>query len=262
KLSLLDFIKNSLGDVGDKISDTIGSVGDALKTFTTGVNVLSLVAIASALLILATAMDKLKDLNGVQIGKSLIAIGAGLGILVGGLKAISKLDLAGFSSIKSVTTLMGMAIAIKIMTSAMEEVAGIDPERVGQGIGAMVALMAAMATSMRIMNGTKVGVGSLQFLAFAVSVKMIASELEPIGKMDMAAIVKGLLGLGGVMAEMAIFMKVVSGSSFGPIKATGLLITVAAIKLMGNELESLGRLSWEDISRGLAGLGEIGRAHV
>lgn len=257
KLSLLDFIKNSLGDVGDKVADTIGSLGDALKTFTSGVNILSLVAIAGALLILATAMEKLKDMDGVQIGKSLIAIGAGLGILVGGLKAISKLDLAGFSSIKSVTTLMGMAIAIKIMTSAMEEVAGIDPERVGQGLGAMVALMAAMATSMRIMNGTKVGVGSLQFLAFAVSVKMIASELEPIGKMDIAAIGKGLLGLGGVMAEMAIFMKVVSGSSFGPIKATGLLITVAAIKLMGNELESLGRLSWEDISRGLVGLGGI-----
>lgn len=257
KLSLLDFIKNSLGDVGDKVADTIGSLGDALQTFTSGVNILSLVAIAGSLLILATAMEKLKDMDGVQIGKSLIAIGAGLGILVGGLKAISKLDLAGFSSIKSVTTLMGMAIAIKIMTSAMEEVAGIDPERVGQGIGAMVALMAAMATSIHIMNGTKVGVGSLQFLAFAVSVKMIASELEPIGKMDIEAIGKGLLGLGGVMAEMAIFMKVVSGSSFGPLKATGLLITVAAIKLLGNELESLGRLSWEDIFRGLVGLGGI-----
>ena len=257
KLSLLDTLKSALGDVGDKVSDTIGSVGDALKTFTTGINVLSLVGIASALLILATAMDKLKDLNGVQIAKSLIAIGAGLAILVGGLKAISKLDLAGFSSIKSVTTLIGMAAAIKIMTSAMEEVAGIDPERVGQGIGAMVALMLAMSTSMRIMNGTKVGVGSLQFLAFAVSVKMIASELEPIGKMDIAAIGKGLLGLGGVMAEMAVFMKVVSGSSFGPVKATGLLITVAAIKLMGNELESLSKLKWDEIGRGLAGLGGL-----
>lgn len=257
KFSLLDTLKNALGDVGDKISDTIGSVGDALKTFSTGINVASLVAIAGALLILATAMDKLKDMNGVQIGKSLIAIGAGLGILVGGLKAISKLDLTGFSSMKSVTTLMGMAVAIKIMTSAMEEVAGIDPERVGQGIGAMVALMAAMATSMRIMNGTKVGVGSLQFLAFAVSVKMIASELEPIGKMDIAAIGKGLLGLGGVMAELAVFMKVVSGTNFGTFKATGMLITVAAIKLMGNELESLSRLKWDAIGRGLAGLGGV-----
>ena len=257
KFSLLDTLKNALGDVGDKISDTIGSVGDALKTFTTGVNVASLVAIAGSLLILATAMEKLKDMDGAQIGKSLIAIGAGLGILVGGLKAISKLDLAGFSSIKSVTTLMGMALAIKIMTSAMEEVAGIDPERVGQGIGAMVALMAAMSASMRIMNGTKVGVSSLQFLAFAVSVKMIASELEPIGKMDIAAIGKGLLGLGGVMAEMAVFMKIVSGSSFGPVKATGLLITVGAIKLMGNELESLSKLKWDEIGRGLSGLGGL-----
>lgn len=256
-LSIIDTLKEALGDIGDKISDTLGSIGDALKTFTTGINVASLVAIAGALLILATAMDKLKDLDGAQIGKSLIAIGAGLGILVGGLKAISKLDLTGFSSLKSVTTLMGMAVAIKIMTSAMEEVAGIDPERVGQGIGAMVALMLAMSTSMRIMNGTKVGVGALQFLAFAVSVKMIASELEPIGKMDIAAIGKGLLGLGGVMAEMAVFMKVVSGSSFGPVKASGLLITVGAIKLMGNELESLSRLKWDEIGRGLAGLGGL-----
>ena len=256
-LSIMDTLKEALGDVGDKISDTLGTMGDALKTFTTGINVLSLLAIASSLLILATAMDKLKDLNGLQIGKSLIAIGAGLAIMVSGLKAISKLDLTGFSSLKSVTTLMGMAFAIKIMTSAMEDVATIDPSRVGQGIGAMIALMLAMSTSMRIMNGTKVGVGALQFLAFAGAVKMIASELEPIGKMDIEAIGKGLLGLGGVMAEMAIFMKLVSGSKFGPVKATGLLITVAAIKLLGNELESLGRLSWEDISRGLVGLGGI-----
>src|SRR5699024_10141884 len=77
KLSLLDFIKKSLGDVGDKVADTTGSLGDALKTFTSGVNILSLVAIAGALLILATATEKLKDMDGVQIGKSLIAIGAG-----------------------------------------------------------------------------------------------------------------------------------------------------------------------------------------
>src|SRR5699024_2908354 len=222
-LSIMDTLKEALGDVGDKISGTLGSIGDALKTFTTGINIVSLLAIATSLLILATAMDKLKDLNGVQIGKSLIAIGAGLAILIGGLKAVSKLDLTGFSSLKSVTTLMGMELAIKIMTSAMEDVATIDPSRVGQGIGAMISLMLAMSTSMRIMNGTKVGVGALQFLAFAGAVKMIASALEPIGKMDIKSIIKGLLGLGGVMAEMAVFMKLVSGSKFGPIKATGLL---------------------------------------
>lgn len=255
------------GSIKDKISDLFDGVGEALEGFTASVKVGSFVAIAAAIAILASAFGKIAELDAVDIGKSLVTMGISLGIMMKALnsmptnKAFAN-NLFGMSEttnlIKSGISLMMMAKAIDILADAILKLSELSWEEIGKGLTGVGGGIVLLCGGLKVLNGTKVSLGtSIAMLALAEACKILGDAMQKFVGFSWDEIARGLAGMGGALGEMVAALAILSkagglGSVFG---ATGILIAVQGLADLAEGLKSFADMSWDEIGRGLAGMG-------
>lgn len=160
-------------------------------------------------------------------------------------------------------TLMRIAIAIGILSASIVALSLIDSDKLSASIGGMtmlfVNLMGAMAILGRISSSPKsVFKTSTMMIAMSISIKILAGSLKNLAELDWKGIAKGLIGITGLTATVAIFAKVISTQKKKIIKgATGLVIFAAAIKILASVCKDLSELSWKQIAKGLIAVGVL-----
>lgn len=208
-----------------------------------------LIAMATAILILAQAVKSLNTLDPGQLATGLI----GVGVLLA--------EIAGFTQIvkpeKLISTGLGMiamATALNIMSGAVTTLSSIDPLNLTQGLIALGVILAEIAGFTQIVKPEKLMSTGIAMIAMGAALNIIASVVRTFGEMDLKNLAQGLLAMGIVLAEIAGFSQIVKPEK---MLSTGVaLIAVGtALILISKAVKNFGGMGWEEMAKGLLMLG-------
>ena len=262
------FGKGEGGDsIKEKFIELLDGVGESIQSFSTGVKVGSFVAIAAAIAILASAFGKISELDAEDIAKSLVTMGVSLGIM---MKAINSMptnkafatSLFGMTEntnlIKSGIALMMLAKSIDILSNAILKLSDLSWEEIAKGLVGVGGGIGALCGGLKILNGTKVSLGtSIAMLALAEACKILGDAMQKFVGFSWDEIGRGLVGMGFALGELVAALSVLSKvGGFGALLGgTGILIAVQSLSDMAEALKEFGSMNWDEIGRGLAGMG-------
>ena len=244
----------------DKFGDILDSVKESLQSFTSGIKITSLLAIAAAIGILSASLKTISKLDAGDVAKGLFAIGVMLGELSLGFKSLLK-SLNRFSSkelIKASIALIFMAIAIRILSGAIEKLGGLSLKEIGKGLLAVGGGVTELCLGLKSINNVEIPLRtSIAMLALAESCKILGDAFSKFVGYSWDEIGHGLIAMGGALSELVLGISVLQ--KFGGFKSLfgslGILIVVQSLDDMSNALKKFSEMDWPSIGRGLSAMG-------
>lgn len=202
-----------------------------------------IVVLASAIKILASACKDFGSMSWGEVTRGLIAIAA----LLVEITAFTKMTGNSKHVISTGLALIEIAAAMKIFASAMIDFSSMSGSEIAKGLVAMGGALAEVAIAVNLMPKNMVGVGS-GLVIVGAALKIVASALASMGNMSWEEIAKGLVAMGGALAELAIGLNLMNGTLSG---SAALLVAAGALTVLTPVLMILGTMSWESIAKGL-----------
>lgn len=218
----------------------------------------AMLALAKSCQMLGDALAKFSVFSWDEIGRGLSAMGGALAEMTASLSVLSKAG--GFGALLGGT---GMLIAVQSLdeiSENIERLGNLSWEQIKRGLAAMGGALGEFTASLSILSAVG-GFGSLLggtgLLVAVQSLDEISENLERLGALSWDEIGKGLAAMGGALGELTASLGILSAvGGFGSLLgATGILIAVQALEPIAMALSNIGSLSWEEIGKGLAGMG-------
>lgn len=228
----------------NKISSDTGKVSKACT---------AMIAMSVAVSILAGALKKVSDLDWGELARGLVGI-AGLTTIV---VASSKAMASGQKQVmKGATSLIIFGAAIKILASACKDLSKLQWDELGRGLTGVGVLFAEIAVFLRVVKfNVKMISTATGIVILAAAMKVLASACKDFGQMEWSEIGKGLAGIGGLLAELAIFTNLAGNAKHVMSTGVALIAIGAAMKIFASAVKDFGRLQWDEIGRGLTAMG-------
>ncbi len=214
--------------------------GKAMTTAT------GIVILSAALKILASVCKDFGQMQWSEIGKGLASVGA----LLLEVAAFTKLTGNAKHVISSGLALIEIAAAMKIFASAMSDFSRFSWEQIAKGLVAMGGALAGVAIATKLMPKNMVGIGT-GLVIVAASMEIMANVLSKMGSFSWEQIAKGLVTMGGALAELAIGLNFMKGTLGG---SAAMLVAASALAILTPVLSILGAMSWESIAKGLVSI--------
>lgn len=228
----------------NKISSDTGKVAKACT---------AMIAMSVAVSILAGALKKVSDLDWGELARGLIGI-AGLTTIV---VASSKAMASGQKQVmKGATSLIIFGAAIKILASACKDLSKLQWDELGRGLTGVGVLFAEIAVFLRVakFNGKMISTAT-GIVILAAAMKVLASACKDFGQMEWSEIGKGLTGIGGLLAELAVFTNLAGNAKHVMSIGVALIAIGAAMKIFASAVKDFSQLQWDEIGRGLTAMG-------
>ena len=256
---VLEEIKDAFSTNMDKVTGTLDSVQECLQSYQDRLKADILIKIAAAIGILAASIVSISLIDSNKLGSSLAAIGGLFAQLLVASKLYSKIGSFKSSALKSSTVMMSMATSILILSSAMRKIGDLDVTQTITSLTAILAMTAMMSkvASNMSKNGGSFIKGSTGMIAFAFAIKVLGSACKDLSGLDFTSMIKGIAGLGAVMAEMSLFLNKTNFSSIGIKSATGIVILASSLKVMASACKDFGNMDWSSILKGVTGAGTV-----
>lgn len=284
----------SMSGILDSIKTFFSNLGETIKNifkdadFNTGLDLLNTGLLGGILLGLGGFVKNLtkmtKDSDGLIVGIKKFFSTFTDAIKNGGFKNIKKYitDIAKdvLKPVQQALTtwqkslkadiLMKIAKSIAILAAALFVLALLDSKRLAVALGAVTGLFLDLFTSMTVFNkvGGKNDFGKLSVTLIAVSSAMLimAFAMRTVAKLDWAGVAKATVGVAAMSSVMVGFtamlgllskkLATTEKQTARMSKLVGQLIGLsAALLLMSWACRSIAKLSWEDLVKGLLGMG-------
>ncbi|QFG09132.1 tape measure protein [Arthrobacter phage Sporto] len=212
----------------------------------------AMILIATAIRILAESVEELGKMPWNELVKGLI----GVTVLLGALAVAARIMATqNKNMIATGIGLMAVAVAVKILVSAVKDFAEMDWQKMMQGligVGLVLGALALFTRLAKVNKGAMVQAGGLVLLG--VALKILASAVGDFAEMDIQKMQQGLIALGAVMGMLAVFSRVVNPSGMVGM-GVAMVILGAAMKIFATALSDFGNIPWDVIGRGLTGMG-------
>ena len=213
----------------------------------------AMIAMSVAVSILAGALKKVSDLDWGELARGLIGI-AGLTTIV---VASSKAMASGQKQVmKGATSLIIFGSAIKILASACKDLSKLQWDELGRGLTGVGVLFAEIAVFLRVakFNGKMISTAT-GIVILSAAMKVLASACKDFGQMEWSEIGKGLAGIGGLLAELAVFTNLAGNAKHVMSTGVALIAIGAAMKIFASAVKDFGQLQWDEIGIGLTAMG-------
>ena len=218
-------------------------------------SVTAMLGISTAVLILASALKKLGDLDVGQLITGLVGIAGLTAMVIAAAKAMSS---GGPTIIKGATRMVIFAAAIKVLASACEDLSKLSWGELAKGLVGVGVLLASVSM---FTNNTKFMVNSIAtatgIVILASAIKVLASACKDFGSMSWNEVIKGLVSVGVLLTSISKFTNKTKLVVNSITTATGIVILAAAIKVLASACEDFGSMSWNEIIKGLISVGVL-----
>ena len=251
--------RKAIEDIGSFKESFIGildSVRGCFEAYQTQLQAGTLLKIASAIAILTASLIALSLVDSEKLNVALGAITVLFADLLGSMAVFNKISGQATGVMKSVTAMLGIATAVLILASALKKIADLDAKQLATGLIGVAGLTTMMVAAAKAMssNSKTIIKGATQMVIFAATIKILASVCEQLAKLDWNQLAKGLVGVGVLLAEVSLFLRTAKFSGKSITTATGIVILSAAIKVLASACKDFGEMKWEDIGKGLASI--------
>ena len=216
----------------------------------------SILILAEALKVLSKAMVILSGLSWGGIAKGLTGVGVGLIELCSGIKAINGVKIPLSTSL----ALLALAESCKMLGDAMSKFGKLSWGEIAHGLIGMGGALGEFVAVLKGLNKVS-GMHSIfsggSLLIAVQSLSALASGLSKFGQMDSDSIKRGLVGMGGSLAELATVLSAIGKiAGFSSLFAAGSILAVTqGLDDIANALFKFGTMSWDAIKQGLVGMG-------
>ena len=246
---------DSFKGIGEGISGVLDSVKDSLSAYQNSLNAATLTKLAVAIGILAASLLVLSTIDPARLATALAGMAGLFAELSLSMMAINKIgDIKGL--MKMSTNMILIATAITIMAGALKKLSSINIDEMLVGLAGLAISIGSMVLAVKLFDKETKDLAktSLGLMVFGAALHVMASALERLGGIDAAVMGGGLIVLGGLLAELALFLKAAKLGGLDMGSATGLLIISAAMVVLSEALKRLGSIQWEEIARGLTAM--------
>ena len=216
----------------------------------------SILILAEALKVLSKAMVTLSGLSWGGIAKGLTGVGVGLIELCSGIKAINGVKIPLSTSL----ALLALAESCKMLGDAMSKFGKLSWSEIAHGLigmGGALGEFVAVLKGLNKVSGMQSIFSGGSLLIAVQSLSALASGLSKFGQMDSDSIKRGLVGMGGSLAELATVLSAIGKiAGFSSLFAAGSILAVTqGLDDIANAFGNFGSMSWDEIAQGLVGMG-------
>lgn len=270
-----DKLAASLGAIAVLFGELLGSlaifnkIGGSFKGTIKAIPLM--IALSTAILILAAAMKVISTISWEGIAKGLISVG----LLMAGLNLfLSKAKFDG----KVIGTAVGIVIlssAILILAKAVKSFGSLSWEQIGKGLLALAVSLGAVVVALKLIprnwaagfdkfniaTTTNLVSAGIAFIAIAASMKILASALKDFGSLDWIEIAKGLLVMSVSLAAFVIAIKQLPTNKFGNLSGhmigfgVGMMAMATSLLILTKALGEFKEYSWGEIAKSLVVMG-------
>lgn len=172
----------------------------------------------------------LKAMQGTLKAATLLEIAAAIGILAISINILAKIDAGGLARASAAITVM-----------------------FGQLLGAMALFEKASGFS----GAAKMLILAPALVVLAVAVNILANAVKKLASLSWNELAKGLTGVTVLLGVLVGTMKLMPNPAGLITTAAGIVILAAGIQILVGAVTDLSGLSWEEMAKGLLGVGAL-----
>ena len=205
---------------------------------------------AGAIKMLASACIDLAQLDFAGLAKGL----AGVGVLMAEVSLFTNTVKVNKGAMATAAGILVLASAMKVFASACKDFGQMNAGELVKGLSSVGAVLLEI-TAFTKLTGNAQGLIStgLAMIEIGAAMKIFASAMADFGSMSLAEIGKGLLAMGGALAEVAVAMKAMPKNLIAT--GAGLVTVGAALNVLAEALGKTGGMSWEAVAKSLVAMG-------
>ena len=141
---------------------------------------------------------------------------------------------------------------------AVEGIFGNGGENLKKGAGVFNDILSGLQESLNAFTGS---VKAVTLVEIAGSIALLVNSMEKIAALSGGEVVGGISAIGGLMTELNVSLKAITKTMKG-VKTTDLIKTgvalmefAKAVDMLANAMSTIGNLDWDEIGKGLTGMG-------
>ena len=253
-MSNLDNVAKVFGPLGQKFADFFRGMGDKIAGMFQGVDFGRVLDIINTGLFAGLVL-LFKKFTGSAEG--------GIGSIKDALKSIiSPFDaltgtLDQMQKTLKATQLLQLAAAIGIMALAVVQLSRVDEKGLKRALGAMTVMFVQLAAGMKAFEKINTGKGMGQLILMALALKVLASSVTQLSKLNWEELGRGLSGTAALLAILAAAARAMPDGKKMISSSTGLILMATAVKILVGAVTDLSGLSWEELQKGLVAVGAV-----
>lgn len=209
-----------------------------------------MVVFAGAIKMLASACIDLAQLDFAGLAKGL----TGVGVLMAEVSLFTNTVKVNKGAMATAAGILVLASAMKVFASACKDFGQMNAGELVKGLSSVGAVLLEI-TAFTKLTGNAQGLIStgLAMIEIGAAMKIFASAMADFGGMSLVEIGKGLLAMGGALAEVTIAMKAMPKNLI--TTGAGLVTVGAALNVLAEALGKMGGMSWEAVAKSLVAMG-------
>ena len=258
--SLSEITENGGGILGS-FKDILDGVKGSLEAWQSSLKAGTLLKIAGAMAILTAAIVALSLVDSGKLNASLGALSVLFVELLGSMAIFEKImNGVAIKGMGQLTIAMiGLSTAVLILAGAVQKLSGLDWDGLLKGLVGVAGLSAILVTSATALSKTSKGLikGSAGLVVFAAAIRVLVGAVEDLGALDAGSLAKGLIGVGVLCTELALFLKTTDLDGMGVLKGTGLVLLAASINILANAVGAFGTLDISSLLKGLSAVAVV-----
>jgi tape measure domain-containing protein len=258
--SLSEITENGGGILGS-FKDILDGVKGSLEAWQSSLKAGTLLKIAGAMAILTAAIVALSLVDSGKLNASLGDLSVLFVELLGSMAIFEKImNGVAIKGMGQLTIAMiGLSTAVLILAGAVQKLSGLDWDGLLKGLVGVAGLSAILVTSATALSKTSKGLikGSAGLVVFAAAIRVLVGAVEDLGALDAGSLAKGLIGVGVLCTELALFLKTTDLDGMGVLKGTGLVLLAASINILANAVGAFGTLDISSLLKGLSAVAVV-----
>jgi len=260
-LIIRNFLKNGInigGGVLESISGAFNQLTGTLTAMQNQIKANTLLKIAGAVSLLTASVVALSLIDSDRLTIALTGLTAMFIQLAAAMAILTKIT-AGAGLLKLpglAVSLIALAIAIDLLTLAVAGLSQLSWEELAKGLGGVIVLLAALTAAARGLSGNAAGMVSAGagLILLAAGIRILASAVISLSGLSWEEMAKGLIGVGALLASLAIFSQFASANAGGVLAGAGIVLLATGIKILASALMDIASMSWGELAKGLVGM--------
>jgi len=257
-LSIIEKVGKVIVDMTYSVLNFFGNFGAYIKNGFEGVSVTHLIG-GGAVALLGTLVTMLVKLFTGSAGGI-------MGIINDVRETIGKVTDA-FNSLQNTlraTTLLQIALAIGVLTLSVMALSKIDSEGLTRALAAITIMFAQLGTALFLfekhLDIKDIGkmyaiVGAMVVLGIAI--RILTSSVKELSDLSWQELATGLLGVTVLIAGLVAVVQNMPNDVKMFATAISLNVLALAVKMLASTVKDLASLDWQQLSKGLLGVGAV-----
>lgn len=199
---------------------------------------------------ISKAIKRLSDLDRSKMMSSATTLAILMGVMVKVMKGLAEVK--GLDAAKVSLALIAMSHAMNIISKTVKTFSALDPKDLTKGVIGVAAMLTALGIAMRIIDETKISVGtSVALLAMAAAVKVLQNSVISFSEMEPAKLIQGILGIAGAFGVLVLALRAMPTEKVSVFNSLSMLILAFTSDIVANAIVKLSQIDWQAGTNGL-----------